>query len=136
EAFLEMLAAERGAARLTLSAYHSDLSDLAHFLAGRAVALERADEAVLHAYLAAAPTAGLMPRTLARRISAIRQFYKFLVIDNIRQDDPTSDLDTPRLGRSLPKLLSEREIETLIATARAQPGDERTRLICMVALLY
>ena len=136
EAFLEMLAAERGDARLTLSAYHSDLSDLAHFLAGRAVALERADEAVLHAYLAAAPTAGLMPRTLARRISAIRQFYKFLVIDNIRQDDPTSGLDTPILGRSLPNLLSEGEIEMLLDSARTLAGDEGTRLICLVELLY
>src|SRR5262249_17525653 len=126
----------RGAARLTLSAYRSDLSDLARFLAGRAVALEAADEADLHAYLAAAPTAGLLPRTLARRISAIRQFYKFLVTDTIRQDDPTAGLDTPRLGRPLPKMLSENEVEMLIAAARAWAGEEGVRLTCVVELLY
>src|ERR1700752_1068839 len=82
EAFLEMLAAERGAARLTLAAYRNDLSDLSGFLGARGIALEGADEAVLHAYLAAATT--LAPRTLTRRISAMRQFYKFTVIDGIR----------------------------------------------------
>src|ERR1700745_3690322 len=77
-AFLEMLAAERGAAPLTLAAYQGDLSDLSLFLAARGFPLEAADAAGLHAYLAS--TTGVGPRTLARRISAMRQFYKFLVI--------------------------------------------------------
>src|SRR5437763_10825478 len=79
EAFLEMLAAERGAAPLTLAAYRNDLRDLARFLGTRGAALEAADPPALHAYLAAATA--LSPRTLARRISAMRQFYKFLVTD-------------------------------------------------------
>ncbi len=108
EAFLEMLAAERGAAPLTLAAYRGDLSNLARFLASRGVPLEAADAAALHAFLAAAGT--LTPRTLARRISAMRQFYKFLVVDGIRRDDPTADFDTPGLGRPLPKILSETEV--------------------------
>jgi integrase/recombinase XerD len=136
EAFLEMLAAERGAARLTIAAYRSDLSDLTRFLAARATALEAADETALHAYLAAATTAQLAPRSLARRISAMRQFYKFLVIDGERQDDPTALLDTPRLGRPLPKLLSEGEVEGLLAAARAWPGEEGTRVLCLIELLY
>jgi integrase/recombinase XerD len=134
EAFLEMLAAERGAAPLTLAAYRGDLCNLAGFLASRGVPLEAAEAATLHAFLAGAAT--LTPRTLARRISAMRQFYKFLVVDGVRQDDPTADLDTPGLGRPLPKILSETEIEGLIAAARHWPGDEGVRLVCLVELLY
>ena len=129
-----MLAAERGAAPLTLAAYRNDLSDLARFLAARGVPLEAADAAILHDCLAAATT--LAPRTLARRISATRQFYKFLVIDGIRQDDPTAGLDTPRLGRPLPKVLSESEVAGLIVAARTRTGDEGVRLACLVELLY
>jgi integrase/recombinase XerD len=136
EAFLEMLAAERGAAQPTLAAYRTDLLDLAVFLSARGLALETADEASLHAYLAAAATAQLAPRTVARRLSAIRQFHKFLVIDGIRPDDPSSSLDTPRLGRPLPKLLSEAEITALIEAARARSGAEGSRLVAIVELLY
>jgi integrase/recombinase XerD len=136
EAFLEMLAAERGAARLTVAAYRNDLLDLAGFLAGREETLEAADAAALHDYLAAATTRRLAPRTLARRLSAMRQFYRFLLSDDARHDDPTSGLDSPRLGRPLPKVLSEAEIERLIGTAAAWPGEEGVRLRCLLELLY
>jgi integrase/recombinase XerD len=131
-----MLAAERGAARLTLAAYRQDLGDLAGFLATRALTLSQADDAALHAYLAAPATVLLAPRSLARRISAMRQFYKFLVIDGIRPDDPTAGLETPRLGRPLPKLLSEAEVEALLAAARDWPGAVGVRLVCLLELLY
>src|SRR5712672_3217995 len=117
EAFLEMLAAERGAARLTLAAYRNDLTDLAGFVAARGTALENADPAALHDYLAAMSTRLLAPRTLACRLSAMRQFFRFLVSDGSRLDDPTAGLDTPRLGRPLPKILGEAEIGRLIGTA-------------------
>src|SRR5438105_10800254 len=136
EAFLEMLAAERGAARLTLAAYRNDLTGLARFLAARGTELEDGDAAALHDYLAAAATRRLAPRTLARRISAMRQFYRFLVTDAARSDDPTSGLDTPRLGRPLPKILSESEIEGLITAAAALPGDDGVRLRCLLEMLY
>ncbi len=136
EAFLEMLAAERGAAQLTLAAYRNDLLDLSRFLDGHRVALEAAGETELHAYLAAPATAGLAPRSLARRISAIRQFYKFLLLDGRRQDDPTAGLATPRLGRPLPKLLSEGEVRQLLEAAQIWPGDEGVRLVCLLELLY
>jgi integrase/recombinase XerD len=136
EAFLEMLAAERGAAHLTLAAYRNDLADLSGFLAARGVALDGADSGALHDYLAASETRRLAPRTLARRLSAIRQFYRFLLTDGVRSDDPTSGLDTPRLGRPLPKLLSEAEVARLIATAEAWPGEEGVRLRCVLELLY
>ena len=134
EAFLEMLAAERGAAPLTLAAYRNDLTDLARFLTARGLPLEAANSAVLHTYLASATRLG--PRTLARRLSAMRQFYKFLVIDGIRRDDPTGDLETPALGRPLPKILSEKEVAGLIASARAETEGEGDRLVCLVELLY
>jgi integrase/recombinase XerD len=136
EAFLEMLAAERGAARLTLAAYRNDLADLAGFLAGRAMPVEDADAAALHDYLAAQTTRHLAPRTLARRISAMRQFFRFLVSDGSRADDPTAGLDTPRLGRPLPKILSEAEVERLIAAAASWPDEEGMRLRCLLELLY
>jgi integrase/recombinase XerD len=135
EAFLEMLAAERGAARLTLAAYQNDLIGLSGFLAARGVAIDHADAGALHDYLAAAATRDLAPRTLARRLSAIRQFYRFLVADGRRADDPTSGLDAPRLGRPLPKLLAEAEIASLIAAAEAWPGEEGARLRCILELL-
>ena len=136
EAFLEMLAAERGAARLTLAAYRNDLLDLSGFLACRGEALDSAEAASLHDYLTAAATRRLAPRTLARRLSAIRQFFRFLLTDAIRGDDPSSGLDAPRLGRPLPKMLSEAEVTRLIEAAEAWPGDEGIRLRAILELLY
>jgi integrase/recombinase XerD len=136
EAFLEMMAAERGAAPLTLAAYHNDLSGLTEFLAASGVAPEAGDRTSLHAYLTSPATARLSPRTLARRISAMRQFYKFLLLEGVRQDDPTAELDTPRLGRPLPKILSETEIKALIDAAQSWAGNEGIRLGCIIELLY
>ena len=136
EAFLEMLAAERGAARLTLVAYRNDLADLAGFLAARGVPLERADADLLHAYLATLTKRRLAPRTLARRLSALRQFFRFLVSDGARPDDPTTGLDPPRLGRPLPKILGEADVERLIAAAASWPAEEGVRLRVLLELLY
>jgi integrase/recombinase XerD len=136
EAFLEMLAAERGAARLTLAAYRNDQIDLAAFLAARGLVLDGADASSLHDYLAAAATRRLAPRTLARRLSAIRQFFRFLLTDGVRGDDPTSGLDAPRLGRPLPKILSEGEVARLIEAAEAWPDEEGVRLRAILELLY
>ena len=79
EAFLEMLVAERGAARNTLAAYAADLEDFASFAAARGQAVAGADAATLHAYMAGMTTAGLSARTAARRLSALRQFHRFLL---------------------------------------------------------
>ena len=136
EAFLEMLAAERGAARLTIDAYRNDLGDFAGFLAAAGKPVETADAAALRRYLARLSGAGLSPRTTARRLSALRQFHKFLFAEGIRGDDPTAQLDSPRLGRPLPKILDEAEIAALIAAARRWDGAEGKRLVCFVELLY
>jgi len=78
----------------------------------------------------------MSPRTTARRLSALRQFHKFLFAEGVRPDDPTTQLDSPRLGRPLPKILDEAEVAMLIAAARRRDGAEGKRLICFVELLY
>jgi integrase/recombinase XerD len=136
EAFFEMLAAERGAARLTLAAYRTDLRHCAAALAPEVASLETAQSDDLRHYLAALARARMKPRTVARRLSALRQFYRFLVIDGVRHDDPTASLDAPRGGRPLPKTLAESEAEALLAAARTWEGPEGKRLVAMAELLY
>lgn len=136
ESFLEMLIAERGASANTVEAYRRDLSDFAGFLAKRGTALEAADAAALRAYLAQLTRAGMSPRTAARRLSALRQFHRFLYGEGIRRDDPTAALDSPRQGRPLPKYLSEEVVERLLAAVRSRPGPEGVRLATLLELLY
>lgn len=135
-AFFEMLAAERNAAANTLSAYRHDLEDASVFLAKRRHSLAAADPDDLRAYLGFLADNDLSPRTQARRLSALRQFYRFLVEDGRRKDDPTAALDAPKLGRPLPKLLSEAEMEALIEICRGLDGAEGARLLAMIELLY
>ena len=131
-----MMAAERGAARATLLAYRRDLADLAAFAGGRGADLPAADEGLLRDYLAALSLRGIAPSTLARRLATIRQFFRFLFAEDVRQDDPTASLDGPRRQRPLPKVLSEDEVEELLATARRSDGVGGPRLLAMVELLY
>lgn len=136
ESFLEMLAAERGAARNTLAAYRADLDDFAAFAARRGVAVHGADAAALRAWLQGLAASGLAARTQARRLSAIRQFHRFLAREGIRADDPTELLDSPRLPASLPKALTEAEMEALIAAAAGLPGGRGVLAAAAVELLY
>jgi integrase/recombinase XerD len=131
-----MLAAERGAALLTITAYRSDLADCAGFLGARGTTLDEASTDALRRYLASLARAHMAPRTTARRLSALRQFFRFLVLEGVRRDDPTSALDAPRLGRPLPKILSAAEADSLLARAREWPGPEGVRLRAMAELLY
>jgi len=136
EAFLEMMAAERNAALNTRQAYRRDLDDIARFLHRRGVSLAAADGAALRAYLASQARAGMAPRTAARRLSALRQFYRFLAAEGWRADDPTALIDGPRQGRVLPKLLAEDEVARLVGAAAAVAGDEGARLTALIELLY
>ncbi|MGC8477844.1 MAG: tyrosine recombinase [Acetobacteraceae bacterium] len=117
EAFLEMLAAERGAAANTLAAYAADLADFAAFAGDPA----EADAATVAAYMAGLTRAGLSARTAARRLSALRQFHRFLLAEGIRADDPTATQVTPKPGRRLPKYLTEAELAALLKAAGARP---------------
>jgi integrase/recombinase XerD len=136
EAFLEMLAAERGAARNTLLAYSADLGDLAAFAAARGHAVAALDAQTLREYFAGLSTAGLRPRSAARRLSSVRQFFRFLVREEHRVDDPTATLDAPRLPRSLPKYLSESEVDALLATAARLPPAQARLARAALELLY
>ena len=136
DAFLEMLSAERGAARNTLAAYQADLDDFATFAASRGHAVARADAATLQAYLAHLHDQGLSARTAARRLSALRQFHRFLLRERIRDDDPTLLLDSPRLPQTLPKYLSEAEVDALLAAAAAQNPARARVMVAGLEILY
>ena len=133
-AFLDMMLAERNAAANTRAAYARDLGDAAGFLARRQVALDKAGEEDIRAYIRS--LARRAPRTQARRLSALRQFFRFLCSEKNRQDDPTRAIDAPRAARSLPKYLSEAEVAVLLDTVAAYPGDEGLRLRAMMELVY
>jgi len=135
EQFLDSLWLERGASRLTLAAYRSDLAGFAAHLAARGVALGGAGRGDLLAYLAAPKQARLAPRSLARRLSAVRGFYRYLVREGLAQEDPTARIDSPRLGRPLPRTLSEADVERLLA-APADDTPEALRDAAMLELLY
>ncbi len=136
EAFLEMMNAERGAARNTEEGYGRDLDDLTAFLARRRARPLDADVDSLRAWIASLRHAGMSPRTAARRLSALRQFYRFLLSDGRRADDPSATLDSPRLDRSLPKILSRDEVSGLIEVAHARDRVEGVRLAALIELLY
>ncbi len=108
-----MMVAERGAAKNTIDSYRRDLSDVAGFLARDGIALDRAVEDDLRRYITRME-ANFAPSSQARRISALRQFYRFLVSEQQRDSDPTTTLDLPRQGQKLPKILSEAEVTRLL----------------------
>ena len=136
EACVEMMAVERAAAINTLDAYRRDLADLDGFLAGRSLAPMAAEGRDLAAYLRSLSDAGMALRTQARRLSCLRQFYAFVHAEGWRPDDPTSRLDAPRLGRPLPKGLSEDEVMALLAAARALPPTQAPMMVALLELLY
>ena len=134
--FLDMMLVERGAAANTLESYERDLSAFAGFMVPRKRAPEDADATHIRAYIKSLSESGLAASTVARQVSAIRQFFRFLYSDNIRSDDPTSTIASPKLGRTLPKYLSEDEVERLLDTARDHPGGEGLRLVALLEILY
>lgn len=146
DSFLDMLTAERGAALNTRHAYWRDLADVSLYLrAQRSKEIETATADDLKSYLQELGNRihvkgqhknQIAVRTVARRLSAMRQFYRYLISENIRKEDPTSAIDSPKQTRTLPKTLSEGEVETLISVASEQGGAESVRLVCLLELLY
>ena len=141
EAFLEMLAAERGASPNTLAAYRRDLDDfVAH--GGR---LAAATAASIRRYISDLPGRGFAPASQARRLSALRQFFRFLIAEGLRDDDPTTTTDRPKPRRGLPKILSVAEVDRLLSAARegADAADltasrriAALRVLALLELLY
>ncbi|HAK63690.1 MAG TPA: site-specific tyrosine recombinase XerD [Alphaproteobacteria bacterium] len=137
EAFLEMMSAERGAAKNTLESYGRDLAGFADFLSRRKRHLENADTPIIRRYLEGLSSAGVSAATAARHLSALRQFYRFLLADGLREEDPTSNIAGPRHRRPLPHVLSEPEIDRLLEAAHARDATPKgVRLSCMLEILY
>jgi integrase/recombinase XerD len=143
--FLDMVAAERGSAANTLEAYSRDVDDLTGYLATRDRTIACATTADLRGYLAMLDSRGFAASSVARRLSAIRQLYRFLLAEGYRPDDPAAIIAGPQRGRPLPRVLSMVEVERLLATARqaaeaqsaAGPARSRAlRLMCLLELLY
>jgi integrase/recombinase XerD len=143
--FLEALASERGASLNTIEAYRRDLADYEAYLRAQGTDALKAGPSHVRGFLAARGAQSLSAASLARRLSAIRQFHKFLYAEGRRRDDPTLAIEGPRRSRPLPKLLSMAEVERLIETAREgldaaeRPLRERllaARMACLIELIY
>ena len=136
QAFIEMLTAERGASKNTEAAYSGDLKNLEAFLARRKQKPVTADADALRAYLKSLDYVGMTSQTVARRLSVMRQLFRFLLAERLRNDDPASTLDSPRLGRPLPKVLSRAEVDRLIEAASAKGGEDGGRMSTLLEILY
>jgi integrase/recombinase XerD len=141
--FLDMLAAERGAAQNTLAAYQRDLVDFAAYLTDAGCSIKSATTEDVRLYLSSLSRRGLLPASVARRLSAVRQLYRFLYAERQRKDDPAAVLEGPKRSRSLPKTLSLGEVDLLLRFAAQRDPEaalgERlraARLACLVELLY
>ncbi|MCB4801108.1 integrase/recombinase XerD [Methylobacterium brachiatum] len=142
-AYLDMLAAERGAGANTLAAYRRDLDDYLAYLRRAGIPLEEADTHSLRAFVADLETRGLMASSAARRLSCVRGFHKFLYAEGYAEADPSVAVSGPRRGRTLPKVLSIAEVDGLLATAQAAaaateagPARRARRMVCLLELLY
>lgn len=146
DSFLDMLTTERGAAVNTRQAYWRDLADFSLYLRDKfKKEIVDATGSEIKTYLddlgnkihvKGQNKAQIATRTVARRLSALRQFYRFLVSENIRKEDPTSAIESPKQTRTLPKTLSEAEVSLLIKTAASGGGADSVRLVCLLEMLY
>lgn len=146
DSFLDMLTTERGAAMNTRQAYWRDLADFSLYLRDKAkkeIVDASADE--IKSYLKdlgdkihvkGQNKAQIATRTVARRLSALRQYYRYLVSENVRKDDPTSAIESPKQARTLPKTLAETEVSALIKSAAASGSADSMRLVCLLEMLY
>ncbi len=143
ELFLDMLAAERGASANTLDAYRRGLEDFSAALTAKKDSIADADSDALRGYLAKLAQRKLAPASVARRLSAMRQLYRFLYAEGHRGDDPAAVLEGPKRGRSLPKVLSVKQVDELLVQARnaiaTESKSERlraARMMCLLEVLY
>ena len=136
--FLEAQAAELGAARNTQEAYGRDLKDFLSFLESRGAGFATADRAMVEDYLVQCEAIGLATATKARRLSSIKQLYRFAFEEDLRKDNPTIQVRGPRKDKRLPKSLSLQEVEQLLQTAHTMPKKraDKMRLTCLMDLLY
>jgi len=143
--FIDMLAAEQGAGENTLDAYRRDLTDFSEFLGRSGQTFAGAETEMLRDYLADLDTRGFKSSSVARRLSAIRHLFRFLLNERIRSDDPAAILSGPKRGRGLPKVLSIADVDRLLVRAKefstapeASPQQRLRgiRLYCLLEVLY
>ena len=143
--FLDMLAAEQGAGPNTLDAYRRDLTDFSEFLATTGQGFTGAETQALRDYLADLDGRGFKSTSVARRLSAMRHLFRFLLNERIRSDDPAAILSGPKRGRGLPKVLSISDVDRLLTRAKAlsEAPEASTlqrlramRLYCLLEVLY
>ena len=133
--FLDAVWMERGLSSNTLAAYRADLTALSRWLAERGVPMMRTTRADLQGFIAFRVEAGARPRSTARQLSSFRRFFRYLLRENAIKEDPTAQIAMPKIGRSLPKSLTEEEVESLLAApAVNDPLGNRDR--CMLEVLY
>jgi len=143
DGFLEMMSAERGAADNTLQAYRRDLEDYGGFMARRSIAAERASSEDIRDYLASLTAQGISRSTASRRLSAIRQFHKYLLGETISRDNPVATIESPKIRRVLPKHLSVAEVTRLLEAAEQQAASAKgkrlfraQRMHCLLEVIY
>lgn len=143
--FLDMLAAERGASKNTLDAYRRDLDDYLAYLAEAGAQPDNASAATIRGFMASLEERGLKASSAARRLSAVRQFHKFLYMEGYAPADPTAAVSAPKRGRALPKVLSVDQVDRLLQVAhegvahpKATPAERlrAARMTCLLELLY
>lgn len=136
ERFLEMLVAERGASPRTIDAYRRDLNDFIRFSTSLGQKPVDTDLASLRSYVRDLGQRGMAPTTVARKVSALRQFFAFLVAEGDLGADPSRLLESPRRGRPLPKVLGQPQVDALLSAARAREGVDGRRTAVLLELLY
>jgi integrase/recombinase XerD len=143
--FLDMLAAEQGAGDNTLDAYRRDLTDFSEFLARSGQSFAGAETQTVQDYLADLDTRGFKSSSVARRLSAMRHLFRFLLNERIRSDDPAAILSGPKRGRGLPKVLSIKDVDRMLTRAKelsqapeasASQRLRALRLYCLLEVLY
>ena len=130
------MAAERGASNNTCQAYQRDIADFSEWMSQRGRSVEVATSDDIRGFLSALADRQLAASSSARKLSTLRQFFGFLQGDGHRSDNPTAIVDSPRQGRSLPKVLSEADVDRLLAATRTVKGPAGIRLTAMMELLY
>lgn len=132
DAFLDVMVAERGASVRTIAAYGKDLTDLNGFLSARGIDLRKATRTDLEEYMHSIVKAGLSAKTQGRRLSALREFYRYLYSEDLIKKNPADYLQSPKIGQSLPKYLTENEVKRLIDKA----DENDVRMKTMLEVLY
>ena len=136
EQFLEMLIAERGASSNTCTSYLNDISNFDKFLSGAETTLEDATTDDIRRYLRHRSEVGANNPTISRNLSVLRQFFKFLQSENVRLDNPALNVDGPKVSRTLPKVISEDDVEALLKAAHKLQTAEGIRLTCLLEIAY